>query len=168
MTDRFDPNIPKGGPSDPWIEGEFTAVSVVETPRLGKTNLVVNGAAPFDIELKWHVFGNLTPLWLAALSINTQEWDVKVFAEPEGPGTGIVIAKGKVPIGTPPYPQDMAYGTTLTVPANTLAEGDPGNDMQTGVYKIIVTVFLNSALGPVGYDMMGYTEGPIIEVENPE
>jgi hypothetical protein len=30
-----------------------------------------------------------------------------------------------------------------------------------------VTTFLDSALGPIGYDMMGYAEGPIIKVENP-
>jgi hypothetical protein len=30
-----------------------------------------------------------------------------------------------------------------------------------------VTTFLDSNLGPVGYDMMGYAEGPIIKVENP-
>jgi hypothetical protein len=30
-----------------------------------------------------------------------------------------------------------------------------------------VATFLDSDLGPVGYDMMGYAEGPIIKVESP-
>ena len=33
--------------------------------------------------------------------------------------------------------------------------------------KSVVTTFLDSVLGPVGYDMMGYAEGPIIKVESP-
>jgi hypothetical protein len=53
------------------------------------------------------------------------------------------------------------------VPAGTLSEEDPGNPNQSGTYKIVVTTFLNSALGQVGYDMMGYAEGPIVKVESP-
>jgi hypothetical protein len=47
-------------------------------------------------------------------------------------------------------------------------EEDPGNPSQSGTHKIVVTTFLNSELGSVGYDMMGYAEGPIIKVEDPE
>jgi hypothetical protein len=46
-------------------------------------------------------------------------------------------------------------------------EENPGDPTQSGTYKIVVTTFLDSDLGPVGYDMMGYAEGPIIKVENP-
>jgi hypothetical protein len=53
------------------------------------------------------------------------------------------------------------------VAANTLSEENPGNPNQSGTYKIVVTTFLDSNLGPVGYDMMGYAEGPIIKVEDP-
>jgi hypothetical protein len=67
MTDRFDPNIPSSGPNSPTIEGEFTGVvAITERPTLGSTNLVVNAAEPFDIDVNWHVFGNLVPLWLPA------------------------------------------------------------------------------------------------------
>jgi hypothetical protein len=56
MTDRFDPNIPPAGPTDPSIEGAFTGVvAIVERPVLGKSNLVVNRAKPFEIEVQWHV-----------------------------------------------------------------------------------------------------------------
>ena len=69
-----------------------------------------------------------------------------------------------VPVGGPGFSQDEAYSARLTVAANTLNEENP---TQSGTYKIVVTAFLNSALGPVGYDMMGYAEGPIIKVESP-
>src|SRR5215211_4725441 len=60
MTDRFDPNIPPAGPTDPSIEGEFTGiVALLEKPTLGKSNLVVNQGEAFDISCSWHVFGNL-------------------------------------------------------------------------------------------------------------
>jgi hypothetical protein len=73
MTDRFDPNIPPAGPTDPAIEGEFTGiVAITERPTLGKSNLVVNADEPFNIEVAWHVKGNLVPLWLTALLVNTQ------------------------------------------------------------------------------------------------
>ena len=66
------------------------------------------------------------------------------------------------------FSQDEAYTAKLTVPPNTLNEENPGDPTQSGTYKVVVTTFLDSALGPVGYDMMGYAEGPIIKVESPE
>ena len=38
---------------------------------------------------------------------------------------------------------------------------------QPGTHLLVVTAFLDSALGAAGYDMMGYAEGPIIKVESP-
>ena len=72
-----------------------------------------------------------------------------------------------VPVGGPGFSQDEAYSARLTVAANTLNEENPGDPTQSGTYKITVTTFLDSNLGPVGYDMMGYAEGPIIKVESP-
>jgi hypothetical protein len=168
MTARFDPNIPPAGPTDPAIEGAFTGVvAITEHPSLGKSNLVVNRARPFDIEVNWRVFGNLVPLWLTALSARTKNWVVTAYAESQGPGDEVSLGSVDVPVGGPQFSQNEAYSAKLTVPANTLPEEDPGNRSQSGVYKIIVTTFLNSDLGPVGYDMMGYAEGPIIKVENP-
>jgi hypothetical protein len=169
MTDRFDPNIPPAGPTDPAIQGEFTGiVAITEQPTLGKSNLVVNRANPFDIEVHWRVFGNLVPLWLTALSVSTKNWVVTAYAESQGPGDEVSLGSVNVPVGGPLFSQDEAYTAKLTVPAFTLPEENPGNTSQSGVYKIVVTTFLDSALGPVGYDMMGYAEGPIIKVEDPE
>ena len=93
MTDRFDPNIPPGGPTDPAIEGEFTGiVAITEQPTLGKSNLVVNRDQSFDIEVSWHVFGNLVPLWLTALSVSSPDWVVTAYAESQGPGDEITLA----------------------------------------------------------------------------
>jgi hypothetical protein len=168
MTDRFDPNIPPTGPTDPAIQGEFTGiVAITEKPTLGKSNLVVNGDQDFDIEVSWHVFGNLVPLWLTALSVASKDWVVTAYAESQGPGDEINLGSVNVPVGGPNFSQDEAYSAKLNVPAGTLSEEDPGNPNQSGTYKIVVTTFLNSALGQVGYDMMGYAEGPIIKVESP-
>jgi hypothetical protein len=168
MTDRFDPNIPPTGPTDPAIEGEFLGiVGITERPNLGTSNLIVNRRKPFDITVTWHVFGNLVPLWLTALSVRTPEWVVTAFAESQGPGDEVSLGEVRVPIGGPLFSLDEQYAAKLTVPAFRLPEGDPGNTTQAGVYKIVVTAFLNSDLGEVGYDMMGYHEGPIIKVEDP-
>jgi len=168
MTDRFDPNIPPAGLTDPAIEGEFTGiVAITEQPTLGKSNLVVNRDKSFDIEVSWHVFGNLVPLWLTALSVKSPNWVVTAYAESQGPGDEVSLGSVNVPVRGPNFTLDEAYKAKLTVPANKLHEENPGDPTQSGVYKIVVTAFLDSALGPVGYDMMGYAEGPIIKVESP-
>lgn len=169
MTDRFDPNIPPAGPTDPAIEGEFTGiVTITERPTLGKSNLVVNADEAFDVEVAWHVFGNLVPLWLTALSVNTPDWVVTAYAESQGPGDEKTLGEVRVPVGGPLFSQDEAYKAKLTVPAGTLSEENPGDPTQSGTYKIVVTTFLDSAIGGVGYDMMGYAEGPIVKVESPQ
>ncbi len=53
------------------------------------------------------------------------------------------------------------------MPPSTLAEENPGDPTVSGVYKIVVTVFLNSVLGSLGLDMIGFAEGPVIKVEDP-
>jgi hypothetical protein len=166
MSNNFDPNIPPTGPNDPAIEGEFTAIRIAEQPALGKNNLVINGGEPFDIDVDWHIMGNLTPLWLTALSVDTKDWVVTAYANPRGPGNGVTLGSVNVPVGGP-FTDDVAYSSKITVPANTLAEEDPGNPQNSGVYQLTVTVFLDSDLGPVGFDMMGVADFPLVKVENP-
>ncbi len=166
MTDRFDPNIPSTGIATPAIEGNCT-VAILEHPGIGLTNLVVNGARPFTIQVGWGLKGNLVPLWLTALSVTTKNWVVTAYAESEGPGPEKLLGKVTVPVGGPAFQPPLHYSATITVPAHTLPEENPGDPYHSGLYKIIVTVFLNSELGEPGYDMMGYAEGPIIKVENP-
>ena len=169
MTDRFDPNIPpSANPADPCIEGEFTGVvAITEQPTLGKSNLVVNRGEAFKIDVQWHVFGNLVPLWLTALSVDSPNWVVTAYAESQGPGDEITLGSVLVPVGAGPFSLDEAYAGTITVGAGALSEENPGDPTQSGTYKVVVTTFLDSDLGAVGYDMMGYAEGPIIKVEDP-
>jgi hypothetical protein len=169
MTDRFDPNIPpSGNPADPAIEGEFTGVvAITEQPTLGRSNLVVNRDEAFRIDVSWHVFGNLVPLWLTALGVASPNWVVTAYAESQGPGDEITLGSVLVPVGAGPFSLDEAYSASLTVPPATLNEENPNDPTQSGTYKIVVTTFLDSNLGAVGYDMMGYAEGPIIKVESP-
>jgi hypothetical protein len=168
MTDRFDPNIPPTAPTDPSIEGAFLGiVAITEQPRIGRSNLVINAAETFDIEVSWHVFGTLVPLWLTALGVNTKNWVVTAYAESQGPGDEVTLGSVEVPVGGPGFSLDVTYTAKLTVPARALSEENPGDPTQSGTYKIVVTAFLDSQLGQVGYDMMGYAEGPIIKVEDP-
>ncbi len=168
MTQRFDPNIPSTGPATPSIEGSFTGPMVItEHPALGKSNLVVNRNNPFEIQVSWSIFGNLTPVWLTALSVSSPDWVVTAYAESQGPGPEIKLSTVDVPVSSAPLSLNMNYTATLPVPARTLPEEDPSNPNQSGLYKIVVTVFLNSTLGGSGYDMIGYAEGPIIKVEDP-
>jgi hypothetical protein len=129
---------------------------------------VINGGKPFTIEVAWNFRGNLTPLWLTALSVDTKDWVVTAYANPRGPGNGLTLGSVTVPIGGPPFNDPEAYTATLTVPANTLPEEDPGNPNNSGVYQLTVTVFLDSNLGPVGFDMMGVADFPLVKVENPD
>ena len=100
MTDRFDPNIPPAGPTDPCIEGEFTGVvAITEQPTLGKSNLVINRGKSFEIHVDWHVFGNLVPLWLTALKVDSPNWVVTAYAESQGPGDEISLGSVLVPVG---------------------------------------------------------------------
>lgn len=170
MTDRFDPNIPPKvpfDPTDPTIQGEFLGVvTVTEHPRIGKANLVINARQSFKIDVKWHVFGTLVPLWLAALSQATKTWVVTAYAESEGPGPEVMIGTVKVPVGGPGFGEDVMYRATIGVPAGTLPEENPGDPTVSGMYRLAVTVFLDSTIGP--FDMMGYADGPLVKVEAPE
>jgi hypothetical protein len=168
MTDRFDPNIPPTSPTAPAIQGDFVGiVGITERPVIGSSNLVINADQSFDVEVTWHVFGNLVPLWLTALSVQTQDWVVSAYAESQGPGDEKVLGTVNVPVGGPFFSLDETFTAKITVAPGTLQEENPGDPTQSGVYKIVVTVFLDSNLGPVGYDMMGYAEGPIVKVEDP-
>jgi len=168
MTDRFDPNIPAAGPTDPAIEGEFLGmVTITEKPTLGRSNLVINRGEEFTIECAWHVFGNLVPLWLSALRVDSPNWVVTAYAESQGPGDEKILATALVPVGAGLLSEDESYSASLVVPAGALSEENPGDDSQSGTYKIVVTVFLDSVLGGVGFDMMGFAEGPIVKVEDP-
>jgi hypothetical protein len=167
MTDRFDPNLPPTSPTSGAIEGEFTRVAITEQPAIGDVNAVVNRSQSFNIDVDWHIFGNLTPLWLGALSVNTPDWVVTAYAESQGPGPEVSLGSVNVPVGGPPFSQDVSYTATITVPPFTLPEEDPGNPNQSGIYKISVTTFLDSSLGGP-YDMIGFADGPRIKVEDPE
>src|SRR5215467_9682230 len=126
MTDRFNPNIVPAETGDPAFQGEFTKiVAIPEQAPAGKSNLVVNDAKSFDIEVDWHVFGNLVPLWLTALSVDTKNWVVTAYAESQGPGDEKTIGSVDVPVGGPVFSTDESYTAKITVPAGTLAEENP-------------------------------------------
>jgi len=162
----FDPNVPVGALT---ITGDFTAaVLVEEVPAFGVGNLVLDPTQPFDIKVEWAIDGNVAELWLTALSVASPDWIVTAYAESVGPGPELIVGTVNVPVL--PFASANApfqYSTTITVPPNTLAEENPGDPTVSGVYKLVVTVFLDSNLGSLGYDMMASATGPVIKVEDP-
>jgi hypothetical protein len=165
--DRFDPNIPN------IIQGDVTNVRVVD-PGGGLPgdvgNLVVDPTKPFNIEVEWEVFEFFAPVFLAALGGN---WDVSVYAESYGDSPELRIGTANVPASASVLctvnqgrPNCRKFTATISVPANTLEEHTAGTN-RSGIYKLVVCVFLDSNLGSPGFDLVGFREGPIIKAENP-
>ena len=163
MGFQFDPNIPT------FISGDFTQVAVVEPGGLGTSNLVLDPTKTYNINVAWEITGSLTPLWLAALKATSPNWSVAAYAESVGPGPELLLKEDTVTVVSAfeQLPNAWRWKHQLTVPANTLPEENPGPGGPSGVYKLVVTAFLDSTLGFAGFDMMGYAEGQIIKVENP-
>jgi hypothetical protein len=155
---QFDPNIPG------LIGGDVTTVVVIDPvgtfPPFEVGNHVLNANDSFQIDVSWEVNGLLAPLWLSALGGN---WNVQVFAESLGGGPEILLARDDSQAADP---NRLTYSVRLTVPPTSLEEGNPGSNT-SGIYKLVVSVFLDSTLGQPGFDMTGFNEGPIIQVENP-
>jgi hypothetical protein len=155
---QFDPNIPG------LIQGEVTTVVVIDPanvfPPFEVGNHVLNRNDSFQVTVKWRITGLLRPLWLAALGGN---WNVQVYAESIGGGPEILLARNDT-VAADPNRAD--YDVTFTVPPNSLDEGNPGSNV-SGIYKLVTSVFLDSSLGSPGFDMTGFLEGPIIQVEDP-
>lgn len=167
--DQFDPDIPG------FIQGDITSVTITDPqpfPFPGVGNHVVDPTRPFTLTIDWGLFGAVVPVWLAALA--TSQWDVSVYAESLGGGPELRLGTSLVPVSptlpctiNPSLSNCTRYSTTVTVPAGTLAEHIPGTD-QGGIYKLVVAVFLNSNIpGLPGFDLIGFSEGPIIQAENP-
>lgn len=156
MDQSFDPNRPGD------IEGEVTSVAIIDPVPVG--NLVVDPTTQFEVAVEWRVLGLFTDLWLNSM---TNDWSVQVYAEAIGAGPEKRIAtttKGKNDFVSGPGPSERQYSVVLQVPPNTLDEDS--NDV-SGVYKLVVTVFLDSAIaGP--FDMAGFLEGPHFRVETAE
>jgi hypothetical protein len=155
---QFDPNIPG------LIGGDVTTVVVIDPagtfPPFEVGNHVLNRNDSFQVNVAWEVTGLLRPIWLAALGGN---WNVQLFAESLGGGPEILLVSDNSVAADPTVAN---YSVTLNVPPTALDEGDPGSNV-SGIYKLVVSVFLNSELGAPGFDMTGFNEGPIIQVENP-
>jgi hypothetical protein len=165
---QFDPNIPGQNPGDPSvIEGNITTLEVVDPALnfwpLERGNHVLDTKVPFTVKVEWTLKGWFAPVWLQALGGN---WNVQLFAESIGGGPEILLAARNDVAASGAV---LSYAAELTVPPFKLPEGNPG-DETSGIYKLVASVFLNSNLSYLGhgYDMIGFSEGPIIQVENPQ
>ncbi len=163
--DQFDPNIPA------LMQGEITSVTVVDSiqpqpPQLG--NLVVDPTQDFFVDVTWEIFGGQRDLYLNGA---VQLWDVSVYGESIGTSPEILLGnvtkdKDDTVACTVNSGICSKYEARVTVPATTLEPHIPGT-AQSGIYKLAVAVFLNSNLGPIGFDLIGFREGPFIQAENP-
>lgn len=155
---QFDPNIPG------LIGGDVTTAVVIDPaatfPTFEVGNHVLNRDDAFQVNVAWEINGLLRPVWLAALGGN---WNVQLFAESIGGGPELLLASDNTVAADPAVAN---YSVTLDVPPAALDEGNPGSNV-SGIYKLVVSVFLNSNLGSPGFDMTGFREGPYIQVENP-
>jgi hypothetical protein len=162
MPQRFDPNIPNPNPALEALIGGDVTMRVVDPagnfPPFEVGNLVLERDKPFDVVVQWKVLGFFKSLWLKALGGN---WVVQLFAESVGQGPEIRLGGATVAADETKFD----YEATIPVAANTLQEGDPNSDI-SGIYKLVVSVFLDSTLGPPGFDMIGFAEGPYIQVED--
>ncbi len=153
----LDPNLPG------LITGDITNVTVIDPassfpPPFELSNRVIDPTKAFDVDVTWVLNGPLVPLWLTALGGG---WDVSVYAESLGGG-----GEGKLGTATvPALPPMNNYAARVNVPAGKLQEHTPATD-QGGIYKLGGAVCLDSSLGGP-FDIIGFSEGPIIQVENP-
>ena len=117
---------------------------------------------PLTITVTWHVTGTMAELWLAAQAKADAYWVITIYAESMGPGDEVRLATQQQSLGLPARtsPGMDEWTTTLTVPANQLSE------LQSGSYKLVTTTFLDSALGAVGSDLMGFHEGSVLSLDN--
>jgi hypothetical protein len=166
----FDPCIVVGG-VDQCI-GSFVNVRIVQGAGAAAgevmTNPVINPANPFDIELEWQLDGTMAgagcvPMVLAG--ITATDWRVDIYAEIMGPGDDLRIHTNNaaVPLGPAPASVPVRWQYTATIPADTLPEHLP----ESGVYKLVTTVFANSDPPAGTPDIIGFHEGPMILSENP-
>ena len=167
---QFDPNLLNIA-GQPLMQGDVTSVAVTEPGGIvaGLSNNVVDHNQPFEVTVEWKIFGGLVPLWIAALDPNgLNPWTVSIYAESIGGGQEQLV--GEAQVATSAFTNgagllERDYTATVTVAAATLQEGNPGSNT-SGVYKLAAVVFLDSQLGVLGYDLAGFSEGPIIEVES--
>jgi hypothetical protein len=155
---QFDPNIPG------LISGDVTTVTVIDPaltfPGFEVGNHVLDSTKPFQVKVDWVIQGFLAPLWLQALGGN---WDVSVYAESLGGGNEIRLGSNDAVAADPNV---LSYTATIDVQGGLLQEHAPGTDVG-GIYKLVVAVFLDSNLPGQGFDMIGFNEGPIVQVESP-
>ena len=167
---QFDPNL-LNAVGQPLMQGDVTSVAVTEPGGIvaGLSNNVVDPNQPFEVTVEWKIFGGLVPLWIAALDPNgLNPWTVSIYAESIGGGQEQLV--GEAQVATSAFTNgagllERDYTATVTVASGTLQEGNPGSNT-SGVYKLAAVVFLDSQLGVLGYDLAGFSEGPIIEVES--
>ncbi|MGH3753541.1 MAG: hypothetical protein ACRDRP_12735 [Pseudonocardiaceae bacterium] len=151
---QFDPNFPG------LFEGDITNVAIIDP--IFAANNVIDSNQQFDIKVAWKIFGEDVPTRLGAAE---NFWNVAVYAESIGASPDVLLGNANVNknnsnvcVGT----NCTLYEATITVPPGTLLPHVSGS-LQTGIYKILASVFLNS--NNAGGDAIGFREGPVIQVE---
>ncbi len=167
----FDPDLTSKFDDELLIRGETTDIKVKDHD--GHPNHVLDPNLPFTMTIKWRLEGQLVPLYL---DWPKAEFEVKVFAEAMGPGPEIELKPSvRIPtFGDGAYEgtyYDRTYTADLEIAAKQLPEHMPGGVREarasepcSGVYKLVATVWRNGSI-PGPYDVVGFDEGPIIQME---
>ena len=166
MSENFDPFKIDQVTGDTIVDGDITKIEVVDPD--GHPNRVLDRTEPFDINVEWCIEGtNGYQIALGAeASTGGDGWQVMAYGESMGPGPELLLETKEVAVGDYAS-QDAAgktcYSVAVTVPANKLDEHL--EDGASGVYKIVVVVFLNWQ-GAGGEDMIGFEEEKLILMES--
>lgn len=165
---QFDPNLVDEY-GNILLQGGITDVIVREKPDMGRPNHVIDPNEKFFVVVKWEVYGEQLPLYMDALN---DPWYIAAFAESLGEGPELKIGEETVLMsaGTPctTGPHCLRWEKVIEVDPNTLKEANPftAPDAPSGIYKLAVSVFLDSSLGEKGFDLVGFYEGPVIQAES--
>ncbi len=144
----IDPNFPG------LFFGEVESVTVTD-PQVYPaqvSNLVLDPTQSFTLEVTWHIDGPFAPIVLAVMA---PAWNLRVFAESQGPGAEPLLLNVAVPTSSGTTAGNKTTWThSETIPAGRLADGT--------VNRLVVVV-RDTLPGPL--DLAGYIEGPVVLME---
>jgi hypothetical protein len=130
---------------------------------------VINPDKTFDINIEWQLTGNEVDLYLNH-DETEDNWRINAFAETMGPGEDLIVYRGDLPKADG-VEQGAGADYKVVFTHSCHYTPDPGPKLQehipnanSGVYKLVITVFLNNRSN-MGYDIAGFHEGPMIMAE---
>ena len=158
--DQFDPNIPG------LIEGDVTSVAVLESAPFTVRNHVLDTTSRSTWPSNGRCRGDRAAVACCPHDEFMSRCMPTIGAGPEISSAPRTRTRTLRQLWRGVNCQQ--YSVTVPVPPPSGLVEDAGD--QSGIYKLVVSVFLNSSLPstpPFGFDITAFSEGPFIRVENP-